>query len=215
MPRECQFPLSLTRLRSLSHLDPLAGLERLFLGGNKIQVSPPPPSLPPPTHPLPQDYAELDKLHCLSRLLELSLLDNPVSRRHQHRLITVFNLPALLSLDGLRVTSQERQNAEAIFSINEEQVTHHCRVIFSVIILGASGHGGNAVARDTKQTRPPQSDECALCTQLLRRPHPQPLGPTVSHCHGNITPELIIIFQQSWKRQEMTNTFPLQTKLKN
>ena len=69
-----------------------------------------------------QDYSELDKLQPLRGLLELSLLDNPLSRRHQHRAITIFNLPALLSLDGVRVTSQERQNAEAIFSITEEQV---------------------------------------------------------------------------------------------
>lgn len=92
------------RLRSLSYLDSLPSLERLFLGGNKIQ-----------------DYSEIDRLHPLTGLLELSLLDNPVSRRHQHRPITIFNLPSLLSLDGIRVTSQEKQNAQAIFSIDNEQ----------------------------------------------------------------------------------------------
>ena len=69
-----------------------------------------------------QDYSEIDKLCSLSRLLEMSLINNPISRRHQHRTIAIFNLPSLLSLDGVHVTAQERENAEAIFSITEQPV---------------------------------------------------------------------------------------------
>ena len=52
----------MTRLCDLSHFDPVKNLERLYLGMNRIQ-----------------DYSELEKLGCLSYLIELSIISNPVS----------------------------------------------------------------------------------------------------------------------------------------
>ena len=65
---------------------------------------------------LSQEYAELEKLSCLGQLVELSVISNPVSRRMQHRSLLIFNLPSLLSLDGVMVSPEERQTAEISFS---------------------------------------------------------------------------------------------------
>ncbi len=50
------------RLRDLSHFKPLPSLERLYLGLNRIQ-----------------DYNQLEKLHHLQNLMELSVMSNSVS----------------------------------------------------------------------------------------------------------------------------------------
>lgn len=51
------------RLRDLSHFKPLPSLERLYLGLNRIQ-----------------DYNQLEKLHDLHDLVELSVMGNSVSQ---------------------------------------------------------------------------------------------------------------------------------------
>ena len=50
------------RLRDLSHFTPLPSLERLYLGMNRVQ-----------------EFSELDKLFSLTRLIEFSIISNPVS----------------------------------------------------------------------------------------------------------------------------------------
>ncbi|XP_019851716.1 PREDICTED: leucine-rich repeat-containing protein 9-like [Amphimedon queenslandica] len=94
-----EFHLEENRLSDLSHFESVKNLERLYLGMNRIQ-----------------DYSELEKLGCLSYLIELSIISNPISRRMQHRSLLIYKLPSLQSLDGVMVTSDERQTAEATFS---------------------------------------------------------------------------------------------------
>ena len=52
--------------------------------------------------------------------LEASSLDLPlftqVSRRLQHRLLLIYHFPSLLSLDGVRVSAEEREAANVSFS---------------------------------------------------------------------------------------------------
>ena len=50
------------RLRHLSHFSPLPSLERLYLGMNRVQ-----------------DFSEVEKLCSLTRLIEFSIISNPVS----------------------------------------------------------------------------------------------------------------------------------------
>ena len=50
------------RLRDLAHFKPLPSLERLYLGLNRIQ-----------------DYNQLERLHNLQNLVELSVMGNAVS----------------------------------------------------------------------------------------------------------------------------------------
>lgn len=79
----------------------------------------------------------MEKLGCLLRLIELSVISNPVSinnngtfyvcyvkisRRMQHRTLLVYRLPSLQSLDGVAVTNEERQTADITFSDRHVQV---------------------------------------------------------------------------------------------
>uniref|UniRef100_A0A8C2UVI8 Leucine rich repeat containing 9 n=1 Tax=Chinchilla lanigera TaxID=34839 RepID=A0A8C2UVI8_CHILA len=87
------------RVRELSKLQPLAKLEKLFLGYNKIQ-----------------DMAELEKLDVISSLRELTVYGNPICRKILHRHVLIFRLPNLQMLDGIPVNSDDRAKAEFHFS---------------------------------------------------------------------------------------------------
>uniref|UniRef100_A0A4W3GR10 Leucine-rich repeat-containing protein 9 n=2 Tax=Callorhinchus milii TaxID=7868 RepID=A0A4W3GR10_CALMI len=83
------------RIRELNYLNPLVKLQRLFLGANKVQ-----------------DIFSLEKLDGLSNLTELSMIDNPVTRKILYRPFLLFRLPRLQLLDGLAVTYEERERSE-------------------------------------------------------------------------------------------------------
>ncbi|KAL7992751.1 hypothetical protein Chor_017007 [Crotalus horridus] len=93
------------RLRELNNLLPLAKLQKLFLGLNRIQ-----------------DLVELEKLEYLPCIKELSIYGNPVSRKICHRPLLIFRLPNLQVLDGITVSPEERARAE--FHLLEQQVKH-------------------------------------------------------------------------------------------
>ncbi|CAH3150734.1 unnamed protein product [Pocillopora meandrina] len=86
------------RIRELSNLEPLQNLQRLYLGMNRIQ-----------------DIAELEKLECLRHLVELSVINNAVTRRLLHRPLLVYRMPNLLCIDGIPVSSDEKTKAELYF----------------------------------------------------------------------------------------------------
>ncbi|XP_078263320.1 leucine-rich repeat-containing protein 9 [Rhinoraja longicauda] len=83
------------RMRDLNNLYRLVNLQRLFLGGNKIQ-----------------DTGELEKLDSLPNLTELSVVGNPVSRKMLYRPFLVFRLLKLQMLDGVPVSTDEKERAE-------------------------------------------------------------------------------------------------------
>ena len=58
---------------------------------------------------------ELEKLEALPNLLEVSVIGNAVSRRLLHRPMLVFQQPNLQTIDGIAVTSEERDKAELYF----------------------------------------------------------------------------------------------------
>ncbi|XP_071079047.1 leucine-rich repeat-containing protein 9-like [Haliotis cracherodii] len=87
------------RVRDLSNLSSLENLQRLYLGSNRIQ-----------------DLSELEKLDSLSNLVEISIVNNVISRRLMHRPMLVFRMPQLVVIDGLPVTDEERAKAELYFA---------------------------------------------------------------------------------------------------
>uniref|UniRef100_A0A3P9HJB9 Leucine rich repeat containing 9 n=1 Tax=Oryzias latipes TaxID=8090 RepID=A0A3P9HJB9_ORYLA len=89
--------LEYNRIRELNHLDPLVGLQKLFLCMNKLQ-----------------DVAELEKLEVLQSLTELSVIGNPVAQNSLHRPAVLLHLSSLQLLDGVMVTLEERTRAELL-----------------------------------------------------------------------------------------------------
>ncbi|KAL5493183.1 hypothetical protein EMCRGX_G014321 [Ephydatia muelleri] len=93
------------RLKELCNFSSFVNLERLYIGMNRIQ-----------------DFGEVEKLCDLPQVMELSLISNPVSRRLQHRSFLITTLPSLLSLDGVTITPEERQAAQASLQDQQEEL---------------------------------------------------------------------------------------------
>ncbi|XP_059173305.1 leucine-rich repeat-containing protein 9-like isoform X2 [Physella acuta] len=87
------------RLRDLSGLSCLENLMRLYLGSNRIT-----------------EQMDLEKLDSMRYLTEISLINNPVSRRMIHRIILIHRLPRLTVIDGITITDEERSRTELHFS---------------------------------------------------------------------------------------------------
>jgi Leucine-rich repeat len=61
-----------------------------------------------------QELFEIEKLAEMPQLLELSLSQNPVSRKPNYRTVVVKRLLQLLVLDGKEITQEERRRVEGI-----------------------------------------------------------------------------------------------------
>ena len=59
--------------------------------------------------------SDLEGLDPLVRLTDVSLVENPVSKRLLHRPHLVHRLTALETIDGIRITEEERLKAELYF----------------------------------------------------------------------------------------------------
>ena len=73
-------------------------LETLVLTGNRLT-----------------NLADVDNLAPLSKLVRLSLLDNPVSKKENYRLYVIHKLPALKLLDFSKVKQAERDAAAELY----------------------------------------------------------------------------------------------------
>jgi len=93
-----EFHVEENRLRDLSYIEDLKSIRRLYIGLNRLQ-----------------DTCELEKLHCLNSLFELSVIGNPFAKRFTHRMLLIFRQPSLLMIDGVPVTNEERAKAELYF----------------------------------------------------------------------------------------------------
>ncbi|XP_025105112.1 leucine-rich repeat-containing protein 9-like isoform X2 [Pomacea canaliculata] len=87
------------RLREVGGLNLLENLKRLYLGSNRIH-----------------DPADLEKLETLYNLRDISLINNPVTRRLMHRVVLIHHLPNLLVIDGITVTEDEQYRTETCYS---------------------------------------------------------------------------------------------------
>ena len=80
-------------IRTLGVFHHQPGIHSLFLAHNRIN-----------------DFLEVDKLHSLKHLLQLTLHNNPVTRKPHYRARAVKNIPTLTFLDSLEVTPNERED---------------------------------------------------------------------------------------------------------
>eukprot|EP00736_Rhodelphis_marinus_P010350 Rmarinus@m.14060 len=86
-------------LRSLLYLNSLPKLQSLFLTCNRIMEMP-----------------ELERLCGMNCLVELSLQNNPVSRKQLYRPSMLRYLPSLRILDGREISYEERERVEVLFA---------------------------------------------------------------------------------------------------
>jgi len=90
--------LDSNRLTYMSNIRPLVNLKRLYLGMNRIQ-----------------EVEEIVKLRPLTSLLEVSMIGNGLARRMLHRPMLIWHVPSVETIDGMKVSIEERRNAEAYF----------------------------------------------------------------------------------------------------
>jgi len=82
-------------LRSLANIERLERLQAFHGGGNRLA-----------------EFWEVDRLAELVYLMEISLNNNPMTRKPQYRLNIIKKLPNLIVLDGKEITIDERNRIE-------------------------------------------------------------------------------------------------------
>ena len=85
-------------LRSLSNFRNVHNLQLLYLGMNRIS-----------------DMNEIDKLSSIPFLMELTLANNPVSRKQLYRANVIRRMPTLKIVDGREIGVDERERVELMF----------------------------------------------------------------------------------------------------
>ncbi|CAF1579435.1 unnamed protein product, partial [Didymodactylos carnosus] len=93
-------------------LESLRNLRELVLDKNKIRVITGSNKI--------QELTEVEKLINLVGLSELSLMNNPISRKSTYRLFIVYRLPQVQILDEVLITEDERYRSEVYYT--ESQV---------------------------------------------------------------------------------------------
>ncbi|TPP62780.1 Leucine-rich repeat-containing protein 9 [Fasciola gigantica] len=93
------------RLKELQSLSGLESLRRLFVGGNRLC-----------------NLGDLESFAIAQKnLVEISLVDNPVTAKQLHRLILAHGSPKINSIDGIPVTEEEKDRANAFYADQELQ----------------------------------------------------------------------------------------------
>jgi protein phosphatase 1 regulatory subunit 7 len=82
-------------LRSLANIERLERLQALHCGGNRLA-----------------EFWEVDRLAELIYMMEISLMNNPMTRKPQYRLNIIKKLPNLIVLDSKEITIDERNRIE-------------------------------------------------------------------------------------------------------
>ena len=96
------------RVSDLNHLRALVNLKRLYLGVNRIA-----------------EVEEITKLRPLTHLKEISMIGNGVSRRMLHRPCLIWHVPSIENIDGIKVSREERFNAESYFMEQGHERAYH------------------------------------------------------------------------------------------
>ncbi|KAK9379019.1 leucine-rich repeat-domain-containing protein [Kockiozyma suomiensis] len=113
-------------LTSLSNLPRLVRLRRLFLARNKLMhISPTVASSVPNMTTLVltsnsiANLSDLIPLQACSKLTYLTLIGNPVTRKENYRLYTIWRIPSVRILDFEKVKKLEREQAEELFGTHD------------------------------------------------------------------------------------------------
>ncbi|KAF8571111.1 hypothetical protein P879_03963 [Paragonimus westermani] len=97
--------LEYNRLRELQQLNGVETLERLYVAGNKLT-----------------DLNDLEKFaESQKQLMEISLIDNPITMKRLHRMILIHGCNRIQIIDGLPVSSEERERCSAFYADLELQ----------------------------------------------------------------------------------------------
>ncbi|KAA3674875.1 uncharacterized protein DEA37_0001046 [Paragonimus westermani] len=97
--------LEYNRLRGLQQLNGVETLERLYVAGNKLT-----------------DLNDLEKFaESQKQLMEISLIDNPITMKRLHRMILIHGCSRIQIIDGLPVSSEERERCSAFYADLELQ----------------------------------------------------------------------------------------------
>lgn len=83
------------QMRSLANIERLERLQGLHVGGNKLT-----------------EFWEVDRFADLNFLMELSLINNPMTRKPQYRFNILKKLPNLIVLDGKEILQDERSRMD-------------------------------------------------------------------------------------------------------
>ncbi|GFR51283.1 hypothetical protein Agub_g13641 [Astrephomene gubernaculifera] len=104
LPKLRELRLEENGLRSLSGFNYLArSLQALHVGSNRIG-----------------EPADLDRLTCLTGLVEVTLAGNPISRKNTYRAMVIAKCPRIQVLDQQMVTAEERDYAEQLFAPTQQ-----------------------------------------------------------------------------------------------
>ena len=82
-------------LRSLANIEKLERLQAFHGGGNRLA-----------------EFWEVDRFAELVYLMEISLMNNPMTRKPQYRMSILKKLPNLIVLDGKEILADERNRIE-------------------------------------------------------------------------------------------------------
>ncbi|KAF5406110.1 hypothetical protein PHET_00332 [Paragonimus heterotremus] len=97
--------LEYNRLRELQQLNGMETLKRLYVAGNKLA-----------------DLNDLEKFaESQKQLVEISLIDNPITIKRLHRMILIHGCSRIQIIDGLPVTTEERERCSAFYADLELQ----------------------------------------------------------------------------------------------
>ncbi|KAF6771460.1 hypothetical protein AHF37_09919 [Paragonimus kellicotti] len=97
--------LEYNRLRELQQLNGMETLKRLYVAGNKLA-----------------DLNDLEKFaESQKQLVEISLIDNPITTKRLHRMILIHGCSRIQIIDGLPVTTEERERCSAFYADLELQ----------------------------------------------------------------------------------------------
>ncbi|KAJ1494090.1 hypothetical protein T484DRAFT_1766595, partial [Baffinella frigidus] len=87
-------------LKSLANIGPLPRLHALHLGSNRVA-----------------DINDLDKIASLPSVLDLTLSNNPLSRKQLYRATAIQKLQTLKILDNKEISAEERDRVDVLFSM--------------------------------------------------------------------------------------------------
>jgi len=82
-------------LRSLANIEKLERLQALHVGGNRLA-----------------EFWEIDRFSEMNYLMEISLMNNPMTRKPQYRMNILKKLPNMIVLDGKEILADERSRIE-------------------------------------------------------------------------------------------------------
>ena len=118
-------------LRSLSNFRNIHNLQLLYLGMNRVS-----------------EMAELDKLSTIPFLMELTLANNPVSRKQLYRANVIRRMPTLKIVDGREVGIEERERVELMF-VQDSRFNQPPQQVF----FADQGHGYDQLGVQTAQSK--------------------------------------------------------------